>query len=608
MYQTGNPSIDTLLNDIEAHWNGNGSFEEAASVTFSFVTTKTNYNATFGIDGENELVNFQAFTAPQAQAVRDMLKAWSNVANLTFTEVTDNINVHGNIRFMNTTDIGGAAGLAFLPSVPSNGNKEFFAFAGDVYINQTGFSAFDFSEHGFGRSVLIHEIGHALGLNHPNDSDSLGTVPVAQNSDRFSVMTTPANGGVREFESDGVFPTGPMLFDILAIQHLYGANMSFRTGNDTYAFNDSSLVYETIWDAGGIDTISVANSNFRAIIDLRAGKFSSIVESPDGSNTAATNNLAIAFGATIENANGGNAGDTITGNGVRNILKGFGGRDPLTGNAGNDSLFGGDGIDRLGGGAGNDKLDGGAGGDTMTGGAGNDAYLFDSVGDKVVELAGGGTDLVTSSVSFVLGANVERGSLTGAADINATGNVGDNELIGNAGRNVLSGASGGDVLRGLLGNDVLSGGLGGDVLAGGGGKDGMTGGGGADHFLYRALTDGLAIAGNTVRGAQSADTIADFGDGADDFRFLASAFNPLGDIVLGDLGLGDSFSVIAVAYNGTNPGTNTNHAANQATFVFSTADATLYYDANGTGAGYTVIATLANAATLTAADIAIVAT
>ncbi|MSP83572.1 MAG: matrixin family metalloprotease [Alphaproteobacteria bacterium] len=197
-YRTGNNQLDTLLSSSKPHWNGNGSFQEAAAVTFSFVQSKVTYNATPGIGGSEDLITFSPFSAAQEQAARAMLKAWANVANITFKEVSDTASVHGNIRLMNTADIDafGFAGSAFFPNIPANGNKETNPESGDVSINPLDFSNFDFSEHGFGKNLLLHEIGHALGLTHTNEVDSLGSVPLSQKTDRFSVMVTPANGGV----------------------------------------------------------------------------------------------------------------------------------------------------------------------------------------------------------------------------------------------------------------------------------------------------------------------------------------------------------------------------------------------------------------------------
>eukprot|EP01036_Dinobryon_divergens_P061756 gene61756-biopygen18830 len=90
----------------------------------------------------------------------------------------------------------------------------------------------------------------------------------------------------------------------------------------------------------------------------------------------------------------------------------------------------------------------------MEGRTGDDTYVVDNAGDIVREVAGGGYDVVKSSVSYVLGDEVEDLTLTGAAAINGTGNANANRLTGNAGNNVLDGGAGTDVMRGGAGNDT----------------------------------------------------------------------------------------------------------------------------------------------------------
>jgi Ca2+-binding RTX toxin-like protein len=125
----------------------------------------------------------------------------------------------------------------------------------------------------------------------------------------------------------------------------------------------------------------------------------------------------------------------------------------LTGSAFNDVLTGDANANALSGGAGNDTIDGGAGVDTLTGGIGDDAYVVDDVNDQVVELSGEGVDSVTSSVGYTLSDNVENLSLSGSANVNATGNALDNRITGNSGSNVLNGGVGVDILIGLDGDD-----------------------------------------------------------------------------------------------------------------------------------------------------------
>ena len=127
----------------------------------------------------------------------------------------------------------------------------------------------------------------------------------------------------------------------------------------------------------------------------------------------------------------------------------------VTGTANGERLLGHDQVDdQISGLGGNDVLDGMAGADLMRGGDGNDIYIVRNIGDQAIELPGQGTDLVQSSVSFALGAHVERLTLSGAAAINGTGNAAANIITGNAAANIINGGSGVDVMVGKGGNDT----------------------------------------------------------------------------------------------------------------------------------------------------------
>ena len=104
--------------------------------------------------------------------------------------------------------------------------------------------------------------------------------------------------------------------------------------------------------------------------------------------------------------------------------------------------------------AANNYLNGGSGADQLKGGLGNDLYLVDNAGDAVTELAGQGTDLVRSTITYTLPVKVENLALTGTAVIHGTGNTLPNIITGNAANNVLNGGTGADQLKGGLGNDL----------------------------------------------------------------------------------------------------------------------------------------------------------
>jgi Ca2+-binding RTX toxin-like protein len=171
------------------------------------------------------------------------------------------------------------------------------------------------------------------------------------------------------------------------------------------------------------------------------------------------------------------------------------------GKAGNDKRYGD---------AGNDTLDGGIGMDTMYGGDGNDTYYVDGSGDVVFEYANQGIDTVISSITYTLGNNVEKLTLTGTAiegignrlDNVITGNsaynmlygnegndtlygdAGNDYLFGEAGDNIMYGGDGNDILIGDTGNELFYGGIGNDTLIGRGGNDTLTGEGGNDNYQF----------------------------------------------------------------------------------------------------------------------------
>jgi Ca2+-binding RTX toxin-like protein len=166
-------------------------------------------------------------------------------------------------------------------------------------------------------------------------------------------------------------------------------------------------------------------------------------------------------------------------------------------------------ADTIQGQAGNDTLNGGAGADSLAGGTGNDTYVLDNVGDVVFELLGEGEDLIQTSLSHTLAANVENLTLTGSAAVNGTGNELGNVINGNGAANVLSGLDGADQLLGQSGDDRLLGGAGSDTLQGGSGADTLTGGAGVDLYVGGAGKDRFVL----EHGASHDDRIQDFAKG-----------------------------------------------------------------------------------------------
>ncbi len=557
----------------DARWNFNladgtpsdapGGIGAAVSVSYSFPLTDAAYNT---------LPGFAPFDSALQQATRAILAQIEAVANIDFVEVPSG----GEIAFRTLSDVADSPYGLPLPAWSyalniGDGsialtNPDPLESGGDVWLGTSGggWTAAGLQPGGWRYQTLLAEICHALGLDDPG-SGNLYLEQTLQNQANTAVSHHHANtlllsvtGGPGAWfqHFDGISASMPMLFDIEALQYLYGANTRTNAGNNTYQWGAGAEFLATIWDGGGIDTVDASNQAYKCVIQLGAGQHSSIglrvgdaqikeglgiplaYDQPlpadiyDGSN-----NLAIARGVVIEHANGGRAGDSITGNSAANRLNGNGGNDALRGLSGNDTL------------------DGGAGDDNMVGGTGNDTYWVSQAGDRVTEAVGGGLDVVYSRLtSYTLAAEVEEGRILLETAANLSGNalsnvihagIGSNVMAGGAGIDTLSyqfgsagtgvrvslgvtaaqatGGSGTDTvsafenltgsnlsdrLTGNTGANVIQGLLGNDTLAGGLGRDRLHGGAGNDVFDFDSIAE-------TAATAASADAIADFVRGQD---------------------------------------------------------------------------------------------
>ena len=234
------------------------------------------------------------------------------------------------------------------------------------------------------------------------------------------------------------------------------------TGNEfanTIIGNDGN----NILDGGkGNDTLTGGKGNDIYFVDSADDK---VTEAAGQGTDAVLSALAsYTLGANVENLALSPTGISATGNALNNVMNGSSLGNTLDGGAGNDSLAGLTGADSLVGGAGHDTLNGGTGVDTMVGGAGNDTYFVDALADKVTEAAGGGVDLVQTSIDgFMLYDNVENMTLLGGTDLFAVGNKLGNFITGNGGANSINGLDGNDTLDGAGGADTLGGGKGNDT-------------------------------------------------------------------------------------------------------------------------------------------------
>lgn len=254
----------------------------------------------------------------------------------------------------------------------------------------------------------------------------------------------------------------------------------------------------------------------------------------------------------VEDLEIGSGAGRGTGNALDNVMQANDAGNELRGGGGSDILIGGSGSDLLSGGAGNDFLDSGAGADTLSGGAGDDIYRIDDAGDRISELAFGGSDRVIvalgTGTAYTLRSGLEHAELEdGSSVLNLYGNAAGNLLRGNSADNLLQGRQGADTLIGGAGSDVLN------------------GGSGADRFVFDSLT--------------GSDQVQDFSrQQGDRLVFDDEVFVGLGTAGSGVL------AAAFIAGSGLAAGQDAEDR-----LVFDTAAGNLYYDADGSGAEAAVL-------------------
>ncbi len=530
-----NPGGESPLDSI--NWGGNSRRVDTDGVVdangkqvihYYFAKVGEVYNSSLG---PVVAVNWADFAK---SGMRQAFDAYENIINVSYVEVS----TAAAADFVLVANVTAPALLGRMspPGEAQEGQGEFNTAA-------ESWTATSLRPGGFGFITLIHELGHGHGLAHPHDTGGGSTVMRGVTGDLASGYTNGdfgLNSGVyttmsyqdgwdggpngRSSSDDYGYQGTLMAFDIALLQTKYGANTTYANDDNLYILKDvnaAGTMYASIWDTGGTDTIAY-NGARDSIIDLRAATLK--YEEGGGGRVSYAKGIfggyTIANGVVIENASGGSGADVLTGNSVANVLTG---------------------------GAGNDTLDGGAGVDTLNGGLGDDTFILSDTGDVIVEGAGEGYDLVFSTASYTLGANLEGLSLQ-ATGLSGTGNGLNNLIVSRFGNSTMSGLGGDDVY----------------VIFGGGNSITEAAGAGYDILVADGVNGTLAAniellilrgAGLTGTGTNAGETFLDQGGvntfiglGGDDSYVL----NTAGDVVVEAAGGGTNDSVF-VSFSYTLP-------------------------------------------------------
>jgi serralysin len=304
--------VDPILTDFER------------VIEYTFPDTKPAYD-------HYSVTGWQPATEEMRAATREILSKFEEILDVSFVEGTEPAAT--NVISVGRSSQATTSGFSYFPN-------NFYEIGMDVFISKA-YSGPRFTSElitNYDYEVLVHELGHALGLKHPFEENGSNTTVLSgyEDNTRNTAMS---------YDDNSVTFNGTLRpLDWMALTKFYGVKSTYNAGDDTYNYSNSAGTF--IIDGAGLDTISAADTSRDVTVDLRPGAHSHL--GSKSSYITSANQLTISHGSEIENVETGSGDDTVIATALDNIIN--------TG-AGDDTIFAGGGADVIRSGAGSDRID-----------------------------------------------------------------------------------------------------------------------------------------------------------------------------------------------------------------------------------------------------------
>jgi Ca2+-binding RTX toxin-like protein len=385
-----------LITDGTKKWSG-------TNFTYSFAESSINSDPFYIPSGET--YKFQVLGSYLQNLTRETFDYLSIILPLSFTEITNTQSATFKFESHNMT----MGGYATYPGYSTSGIVEIGSKNNSDLLGQ------------FGVSIVIHELGHSLGLDHTSPrgevaagaggGDDAPSLPDYLDRSTLSIMS------YAKIRIDESYLASYSSLDIRALISLYGKRES--TEATTFKLHyDSSLSTSSkqnslnkiqtgqwdlygyapfmIVDNGGTDTVDVSDWKGGVKVDLSGWGIGPIggVANDYTFNSVSNGSLSSeGDGSAIVTIYPDTVLEKVIGSPEADIIIGYTALETLDGGAGNDQITGG---------GGNDDINGGTGIDTAIFTSASKSYKF-SVGSNSVLITG---DPTTDGIDTLT--NVER--------------------------------------------------------------------------------------------------------------------------------------------------------------------------------------------------------